>query len=66
LGRYADRIHKNTPLVFIGHSLGSHIISSYVWDLNRLKQKSEDEIESEDDQVRDLYEEMKHATDRAW
>ena len=63
LGRYDDRIHKNTPLVFIGHSLGSHIISSYVWDLNRLKQKSEDEIESEDDQVRHLYEEMKHATD---
>jgi hypothetical protein len=63
LGRYDARIHKNTPLVFIGHSLGSHIISSYVWDLNRLKQKSEDEIESEDDQVRRLYEEMKHATD---
>jgi hypothetical protein len=62
LGRYDDRIHKNTPLVFIGHSLGSHIISSYVWDLNKLKQIPEDEIGREDDQVRLLHEEMKHAT----
>jgi hypothetical protein len=32
------------PLVFIGHSLGCHIISSYVWDINRLKQMSDEEI----------------------
>jgi hypothetical protein len=62
LRRYDDTLHKNTPLVFIGHSLGSHIISSYVWDLNKLKQKSEDEIKREPDEVRHLHEEMKHAT----
>jgi hypothetical protein len=63
LRRFDDRLHKNTPLVFIGHSLGSHIISSYVWDLNRLKQKSEDEIKREPDAlVRHLYDEMKTAT----
>lgn len=26
------------PLVFVGHSLGCHIISSYAWDLHRLNQ----------------------------
>jgi hypothetical protein len=64
LRQFDDRLHANTPLVFIGHSLGSHIISSYVWDLNRLKQKSEDEIKLEPDKlVRQLYDEMKQATD---
>lgn len=32
------------PLVFIGHSLGCHIISSYAWDINRLKQMSDVEL----------------------
>jgi hypothetical protein len=64
LRRFDDRLHQNTPLVFIEHSLGSHIISSYAWDLNKLKQKSEDEIKHEPDElVRQLHEEMKHATD---
>lgn len=27
------------PLIFIGHSLGAHIISSFVWDANKLKQR---------------------------
>ena len=63
LRRFDDRTYKNTPLIFIGHSLGSHIISSYVWDLNKLKQKPEDEIKHEPDElVRRQYEEMKHAT----
>jgi hypothetical protein len=63
LKRFDDRIHQNTPLVFIGHSLGSHIISSYAWDLNKLKQKSEDEIKRDPDQLaRYLYEDLKRAT----
>ena len=62
LKRYDDRVHKNTPLVLIGHSLGSHIISSYVWDLNKLKQISEDDLEGETNEARHLHEEMKHAT----
>jgi len=28
------------PLIFIGHSLGCHIISSYAWDLNKEKQRT--------------------------
>ena len=34
-------------MIFIGHSLGCHIISSYVWDLNKLKQRSEASIQAE-------------------
>jgi len=53
IGRALDRINTanraDQPLVFIGHSLGCHIISSYVWDLNKLKQRSAASIESEPD-----------------
>jgi hypothetical protein len=74
LKRFDDRSHRKTPLVFIAHSLGSHIVSSYVWDLNKIKQKSDDEIRNEPDElVRRLHEELKHATEfcrldtlRAW
>jgi hypothetical protein len=27
---------RERPLVFIAHSLGCHIVSSYAWDINRL------------------------------
>jgi hypothetical protein len=64
LRRFDGRLHRNTPLVFVGHSLGSHIISSYVWDLNRLKQKSDDDIRNEPDElVRHLHAELKQASD---
>jgi hypothetical protein len=63
LKRFDDRQHSNTPLVLIGHSLGSHIISSYAWDLNKLKQKSDDDIKNEPDElVRHLHQDLKHAT----
>jgi hypothetical protein len=62
LDRFDRGIHKSTPLVFIGHSLGSHIISSYVWDLNKLKQISEDALKRETDEARHLHEKIKHAT----
>lgn len=39
-----SREDPTRPLVFIGHSLGCHIISSYAWDINRLKQMSDEEI----------------------
>jgi pimeloyl-ACP methyl ester carboxylesterase len=29
--------HDRRPLIFIGHSLGCHIASSYAWDLHKLK-----------------------------
>lgn len=35
------------PLIFIGHSLGCHIISSYAWDINLLKQATAKEMEEE-------------------
>lgn len=44
---------KDSPLIFVGHSLGCHIISSYAWDLNKLKQRTEEDINNEpDDAVR--------------
>ena len=48
--RDADsREDPERPLVFIGHSLGCHIISSYVWDTNRLKQLTQQELMDWDD-----------------
>jgi len=41
--------HPDRPVIFVGHSLGCHIISSYAWDLNWLKQKTPEEIEAEGD-----------------
>ena len=32
------------PLIFICHSLGCHIASSYAWDINRLKQMSDEDL----------------------
>ncbi len=37
------------PLIFIGHSLGCHVISSYMWDLNKLKQRTEADIKADPD-----------------
>lgn len=37
------------PLVLIGHSLGCHILSSLAWDMNRLRQLDEKELENWDD-----------------
>lgn len=39
------------PLIFIGHSLGCHIVSSFVWDINSIKHWSDDRIEKEDEDV---------------
>jgi hypothetical protein len=35
------------PLIFIGHSLGCHVISTFVYDRNKLKQSTRAEIEAE-------------------
>ncbi|MBS0240939.1 MAG: hypothetical protein JSS20_02095 [Proteobacteria bacterium] len=37
------------PLVFICHSLGCHIASSYAWDVSRLRQLSDTELNEWDD-----------------
>ena len=53
---------KNRPLVFIGHSLGCHIISSYAWDLNKLKQRTEANIATEPDSyIRDFWKQLKNS-----
>lgn len=52
---------EDRPLIFIGHSLGCHIISSYVWDLNQLKQQTEAEVQAEPE-VRDLWSKLQDAT----
>src|SRR3954447_26372427 len=46
LERIARNRVKDRPLVFIGHSLGCHIISSYAWDLNKLKQRTAADIQN--------------------
>ncbi len=35
---------RDRPLIFVGHSLGCHIISSYAWDLNQFKHRTEADI----------------------
>ncbi|MGH6767400.1 MAG: hypothetical protein ACRECO_00095 [Xanthobacteraceae bacterium] len=53
LGRIEKTAEDNRPLIFIGHSLGCHIISSYAWDMNKLKQRTREDIQSEpDDDIR--------------
>jgi len=51
------------PLVFIGHSLGCHIISSYAWDTSRLAQMSDEEVARWDDAaVLELVSELRQCT----
>lgn len=38
------------PLVFIGHSLGCHIVSSYIWDLNKLKHRAHEGVREDEDE----------------
>jgi len=43
--RDADSPNDPTrPLIFVAHSLGCHIVSSYLWDINRLKQLTDEEV----------------------
>lgn len=39
--------HRGRPLILIGHSLGCHVISTFLYDLNKLKQSTEAEIRAE-------------------
>ena len=45
--RDANTHHNaDTPLVFVGHSLGCHILSSFAWDIKFLANVSDSEINS--------------------
>jgi hypothetical protein len=46
---YPDRL-----LVLVGHSLGCHIISSYMWDMNKLKLMADERLANEHADVRDM------------
>ncbi len=43
--------HPDRPLIFIGHSLGCHIISSFAWDINSIKHLSAARLASDDEEV---------------
>ena len=67
IGHVLDRIdtpdRADQPMIFIGHSLGCHIISSFVWDLNKLKQRSAASIQSEPDSaIRDEWQQLQGAS----
>jgi hypothetical protein len=54
---------ENMPLIFIGHSLGCHVISSYLWDLNKLMHQTEVEIKNDEEpDEQALWHELKHAS----
>jgi hypothetical protein len=59
---FDSREWRDAHLIFIGHSLGCHIISSYVWDTNRLKQYSELEIEKQTAETRKIWEGLQEAS----
>ena len=43
------------PLIVVGHSLGCHILSSFIWDVNSVKQYAADDLAKQDDKTRDFY-----------
>jgi hypothetical protein len=53
---------ENCPLIFIGHSLGCHVISSYLWDLNKLNQRTAGDIDGEDPEAQALWRSLHDAT----
>jgi hypothetical protein len=44
---------EDRPLIFIGHSLGCHVISTYIWDMNKLKQRDQAYVAEELDEEKD-------------
>ncbi len=54
IDRLDNRVPSNCPLVFIGHSLGCHILSSFAWDTNTVKQFGDDRLRGDDDKVREF------------
>jgi len=54
---------EKRPLIFIGHSLGCHVISSFLWDFNRFKQRTDQEIAAEpDDDIKAQWRALQDAT----
>jgi hypothetical protein len=63
IGTLDTRGREAMPLIFVGHSLGCHVISSYLWDINKLTQRSEADVTSWGDvDELALWRELKDAT----
>ena len=41
-------------MILIGHSLGCHIISSFIWDVNTIKNWDEERLASEGEEIREF------------
>jgi hypothetical protein len=47
-----DAAQPGRPLIFVGHSLGCHIISSFIWDVNTIKNWDEERLSNENEEIR--------------
>lgn len=52
----------NRPLIFVGHSLGCHIISSFIWDVNTIKNWDETRLAQEGDEIREFANYLKNGS----
>lgn len=50
------------PLIFIGHSLGCHIISSFIWDVNTIKSWDDARLAQEGDDIREFADYLKNGS----
>jgi hypothetical protein len=55
------RGREHRPLIFVGHSLGCHVISSYLWDFNKLKQRPKADLHADPGAVEE-WEELQTAS----
>jgi hypothetical protein len=52
----------NRPLIFIGHSLGCHIVSSFIWDVNTIKNWDDARLAQEGDDIREFADYLKNGS----
>jgi hypothetical protein len=52
----------NRPLVFVGHSLGCHIVSSFIWDVNTIKNWDEARVAKEGEEIREFADYLKNGS----
>lgn len=50
------------PLIFIGHSLGCHIISSFIWDVNTIKNWDDSRLAEEGEDIREFAHYLKNGS----
>ena len=52
----------NRPLIFVGHSLGCHIISSFIWDVNTIKNWDDARLAQEGEEIREFADYLKNGS----